>query len=339
MKVSNFSLDWLSFTYKNNSSFDLLHDFWSVFPELEQFKVSMVVVGGRNFSHGLSLNDMLTIRFDDDANSKGVNVEIPSHGLDYAFNLFGVKTVRDMFKLLSDRGCSPSRIDICMDDYTKKYMPSYYYKKFLAGALVTKMRTVKMVHSGDGKGQTFYLGDRRKKMLRIYDKSVESNGETDAIRYEIEMHANSAKGFFNHIIENPESEIAVFGDCFLDICDVRRVNKNDSTTTRWEKNKKWYDFIKSTFSQRFISIPAYKPEQSAESIEKHVEHNLSAVKFVISLHGISAFMRKISEIDMNPMQKVVLERLAVDRGLSPDTYTNYSIVSTKKSNWKGVLCY
>ena len=228
MKVSNFSLDWLSFTYKNNSSYDLLSDFWQAFPELTEYKMQMFIVGGRNFSHGLCLDNYLTIRYDEEQNGKGINVEIPSHGLQYAFKLFGCETVRDMFKLLSERGCTPSRIDICMDDYTKKYKPSYYYKKFLSGSLVTKMRTVKMVHSGDGQGETFYLGDRRKKMLRIYDKSVESKGEIDAIRYEIEMHANSAKSFWFHIIDNAESEIAVFGDCFLDICDVRRVSKTDS---------------------------------------------------------------------------------------------------------------
>ena len=130
MKVSNFSLDWLAFTFKK-SCYDLLAEFWETFPELNKLKSEMFIVGGRNFAHGLCLSNNVTIRYDDDNNGKGINVEVPSHGLNYFFNLFqDVSSVQSMFRVLRDRGCSLSRVDICFDDYSKRYKPSYYYKKF-----------------------------------------------------------------------------------------------------------------------------------------------------------------------------------------------------------------
>lgn len=329
MQVSNFSLDWLSFTFKRSDCPDLLASFWEVFPELVHYKHEMFIVGGRNFAHGLCLDDYLTIRYDDDANSKGINVEIPSHGLENAFKLFQVKTVKEMFELLEKRSCMPSRIDICFDDFTKSYKPSYYYKKFLNGCLVTKMRTVKMVHSGDGKGETFYLGDRRKKMLRIYDKSVESGGEIDAIRYELELHANSAKAFFVHVIDSKESEISVFGDCLLDVLDIRR-KSDDKNITRWEKNKKWYAFIKSTLLQSSFTIPSYKPDQLIENIEKHVENNYSAFTMMIALHGLQSVLKALAECGLNERHRALLRKTALDRGLHPDFYIASCLLLNKK---------
>lgn len=346
MKVSNFSIDWLSFTF-NNHSYDLLHDFWTAFPELSAYRSDMFIVSGGKYTHGLCYENDFTIRFDDSIDSKGnltrkgVNVEIPSHGLENFFKLFQVTNVRDMFILLNERGCLPSRIDLAFDDFQKVYKPSYYYKKFLNGCLITRMRTVKMVHSGDGSGgETFYLGDRRKRMLRIYDKSIESSGKIDSIRYEIEIHANAARSFFYHLIDTTESEVVAFGDLLLDILDIRR-RSNDKTVTRWEKNLKWYSFIKSTLSQRFISIPPYQPELLAENVEKNAEHNYSSFNFVVALHGLDSVLKAMASVGLNENHRKILEKRATDLGLPPDYYISRSLLLNSKSKEfrKGAVCY
>lgn len=348
MKVSNFSLDWLSFTYQNKGSLDLISDFWKAFPEFEKCKEEMFIVSGRHYSHGLCYDNDMTIMYDDlfdrkgNITSKGVNVEIPSHGLENVFKLLGVETVRDMFKLLDDRGCLPSRIDLCFDDFKKVYKPSYYYKKFISGSLVTRMRTVKMVHAGDGSGgETFYLGDRRKRMLRVYDKGIESGGEINSIRYEVEIHANASRAFFYHIIDSSESEVVAFGDLILDIMEVRRKSTSDKTVTRWEINKKWYNFIKSTFTQSSITIPPYQPDQLAENIEKNAEHNYSSFNFVVALHGLEATLRAMASVGINENHQAILRKKALDSGLHPDYYIKRCALlhCNSKNTRKGAVNY
>lgn len=324
MECSNFHLDWLSFTFKDDSSTDLISDFFAMFPELGAYRAELVIVGGRNFAHGMTFREDFTIRYDDDNNGKGVNVEIPSHGLETFFSLFdGISTVRDMFVLLHDRCCLPSRIDCCFDDYNKVYRPVYYYKKFLSGAMVTRMRQVKMVHSGsDIDNTTFYLGDRRKKMIRIYDKFKESDGLFDCVRYEIEMHSKSACGFFFHIIDSDQDETVVFGDLLLDIFRICHINVNDSDKSRWKLNEKWFSFIRSTFSQRFITIPSYKTEQKIQNIEKHFQHNKKTFLDIIMYHGLSETLREVFADGISIGQFNFFQKLASDQGLPPDFYIN-----------------
>lgn len=315
MNISNATLDWLSFTFKSDQT-NVLEAFWSAFPELAIYRSKMVIVGGRNYAHGLCLDDNFTIRFDDDDNGKGVNVEIPSHGLEFFFSIMDIKKVRDMFMVLNQRGCKPSRIDIAMDDYSKTFRPEFFdhcferYKKYLrfkAGdkkikkcptglALVTKMRVQAKFNSVDMDGVTFYLGDRRKRMIRIYDKNSESGGSIDAIRYEVEVHACHAVNLWHHIIESSENECVVFGDYLLSLFDIRVINPLNDTVTDWKSYDKFRKFIKSTFSQRFITVPVYNTAEKIESLEKYiVQNNYSSICFMFMRHGIRPVIQAIMD--------------------------------------------
>lgn len=355
MKVSNFSLDWLSFTYQDHGCPDLIGSFWLAFPELAEYRDQMIIVSGRRFSNGLCLSDNVTIRYDNTNNGKGVNVEIPSHGLSYFFDIFGVKTVRDMFCLLRDRSCYPSRLDLCFDDFTMKYSPRYYENRFQARTdpnkktcLVTRMSTHKFVTSGstpivyegekfdyNSLGETFYLGDRKRKMLRIYNKSVESQGVCNSIRYELEIHNNEAKRFFYHVLDNPsDSEVVAFGDLLLSFVSVRKKG-NRNHIDKWIYVSEWYNFVKSTFSQRNISIPVYEVEPDAESIEKHARNQQSSVLYMLSRYG-DDYLMEVCSGSLNPHHVRVLQVLAENNGLSPDYYINRGLNIRKKLS-KGVI--
>lgn len=349
MKVSNFKLDWLSFTYKKGGSACLIDDFFLDFPELAIEKPSMVICKGRKYEHGLALEDNLIIQYDDDCNLKGVNVQIPSHGLSYFFSLFDVKTVQDMFRVLFKRGCKPSRIDICFDDFSKKYRPSLFYslmqnhkdyklymdwlslpeadraeipepKKPQGSMIITKMRKFAMFSSSDGVGETFYLGDRRKRMLRIYDKCSESGGALDCIRYEVEVHEKQASSLFYHIINSNDSDVVAFGDYLNTIFDIREINYEDYTITRWVQNSEWSEFLKSTFSQRFITIPKYSVEESIERTEQFIITNCySAFYFMIAKHGLSSVLKAVKERGLSDRYKVLLHKWERSNNLPPDS--------------------
>lgn len=326
MNISNFAIDWLSFTYNNVSSPDLLNEFWEVFPELEEFKQEFVLVNGKFYSHGLCLDDDFTILYDDDNNGKGVNVQIPSHGLQHFFNLFCIDSVRDMFMLLNDRGCLPSRIDVCCDDYSKKYTPRYYLRKYDSGDMVTRMRMVNFYVDPVKGGETFAIGSRRKKMVRIYDKNLESDGAINAIRYEVEMHANAAKAFFFHVIDSSPEEIVYFGDIITDCFEIRK-KCDDLNKTRWKVNDIWFNFIKSTFSQSSISIPTYSPEESIERTEHFIEtNNYSSFAYMIAAHGLKAVLKAVSEKGLTHKYVRLLRIKAESLGLPPDHFINGSII-------------
>lgn len=338
MNVSNFKLDWLSFTYKKAGSVDLIEDFFTDFPELAIEKPSMIICTGRKYQHGLMLDDNMIIQYDDDSNNKGVNVQIPSHGLDYFFKLFNIRTVKEMFNLLNNRGCRPSRIDICFDDYSKKYRPSYFYnlmqnhkdyKLYLEWLnlpdsekankpvprkpdglmIITKMRKFASFNSSDGVGETFYLGDRRKRMLRIYDKFSESDGVQDCIRYEVELHEKQACALFQHVIDSQDNDVVAFGDYLLSIFDIREINYDNYTMTCWSPDQEWREFIKSTFSQRYITIPTYNVEDSIFRAEQFIINNCySAFYFMIARHGLSSVLKAVKERGISERYRILLHK-------------------------------
>lgn len=328
MKISNFALDWLSFTYNDVSSVDLLSDFWKLFPEFEQYKQDFVLISGKFYSHGLCLDDDFTILYDDDNNGKGVNVQIPSHGLQHFFSLFGIDNVKEMFQLLVDRGCTPSRIDVCCDDYSKKYSPRYYLRKYDSGDMVTRMRMINFYVDPVTGGETFAIGSRRKKMVRVYDKNLESGGSIDAIRYEIEMHGNAAKAFFNHVIDSDFQDLVYFGDILTDCFEIRKKKETNANKSNWENNKIWFDFIKSTFSISSVSIPTYKPEEIIERTEHYIEvNNYSSFAYMIAAHGLKNVLKAVSEKGLTTKYQRLLRLKAEKLGLPPDYFIVGSLLN------------
>ena len=145
------SLDWLSFTYIPDcirlasddieGDLDIVDLFIRDFPELRDIVLEhMVNVGGKmHYNTCLKFNDDFLLLFndlnksvDDHALSHlarmGLNFIVPSHSLDLFFDLFDVNRsdVSGMIKILYSRSCQLSRIDLCYDDYDKKYFQYLY---------------------------------------------------------------------------------------------------------------------------------------------------------------------------------------------------------------------
>lgn len=78
-----------------------------------------------------------------------------------------------------------------------------------------------------------YVGSRPNgKLLRIYDKNKESNGEIDAIRYEIELHNRYARNFMEQYMSYYEGGLSIsFGDLiteFIEVIDSSKCPSNKS---------------------------------------------------------------------------------------------------------------
>jgi hypothetical protein len=95
-----------------------------------------------------------------------------------------------------------SRLDVYIDDYQKRVTPAQIYKYFQEDKLFG-FKNHDFRNSGRKKGEngaSAMFGRRGKsgagKYLRCYDKSYESRGEIDAIRYELELSQEHSRERF-----------------------------------------------------------------------------------------------------------------------------------------------
>lgn len=214
MKVQDFvTVDWLSFTFKPSEAdkatfYEPISAFFHYFPKFEEIFSECVVFGsgrGRYFDNCVAWNDNILISWDNsdtdqeatncDAWDHGINVCIPSHGLANIWEMFDlscpsneVDQYKIVYQFLKDRNCQISRLDIAFDDFTKTFYPSDFLHFWDQDCIQSPCKKFRYCGSGKNGGQTFYLGARSNKMLRIYDKNVESGGKINSIRYEIETH-------------------------------------------------------------------------------------------------------------------------------------------------------
>lgn len=252
----NFKLDWLSFTYLIPDVPDLLPEFWKEFPELDSIRNTMAESSWKmKYAHCLVWNEDFYIRYDDDASGKGVNVMIPSHGLQRFFKVMHCSSISQLLDLLDRRHCKPSRIDIAFDDYSKKFMPVQFMKWNLDGCINSKIRNRSLIGANDS-GYTFALGSpkNRTRYIRIYDKEKESEGSIPAIRYEFEYHNKCAQPIWDLLKTKTSFS---FGDLVGDAFKVINRDDNDDIS-RCDTLDEWERFIKSTLLQSSdLVIPKY----------------------------------------------------------------------------------
>lgn len=204
-------LDYLRFCYGGGSRFswnswsDLHESFNKVFPELSIVNCEMPVqvdsVGRYGYDSTTFYGDDFT-RMDSSNNLQmGIFVEVQSHGL-YAFaqlmygKYFDEYVLPDgsvnflpLVSMLYERKCTFSRIDLAYDDESKTFLPSELNMLHLKGQIIGESHH-RSCYSGERKedGDTFYCGKRSSgRYLRVYDKSKESNGRIDAVRWEFEF--------------------------------------------------------------------------------------------------------------------------------------------------------
>lgn len=269
-------LDWLSFTYKPDrdaykkffgyevglksqfnddiiENIDQMTDidlFFLDFPEFEKIKDEFCIISG--FSHYenilgyMGISDTCRISYNTEGYTSvnmGVNVSIPSHGLDWFFDLMDVDidandSVCQLFKILKERSCHCSRIDLAFDDYSKRFRPKDYIAWFYSGNLRTNFKKIQSASTQHCIGHTLYIGSRRHRMIRIYDKDFESKGAVDAVRYEFEMHQEDSRDLFEFLSNNNTVNFISLLRSFFDVIDTED-NKNRSRCRLLPEWEQW----------------------------------------------------------------------------------------------------
>jgi len=182
----------------------------------------------------------------------GVNVSVPSHGLEWLFGLFDLNiddddAVQKLFLLLKERHCHCSRIDLAFDDFGKTFRPSHYITWWFNGNFRSKFRKMQIASTSRDIGNTFYLGSRKTgKMLRIYDKDFESDGVIDAVRYEFELHVDYARDMFQYLCDHAVVDFIAYLRTYFDICELK-YKKDGSLDSRnkdkWSLLPEWKEWL------------------------------------------------------------------------------------------------
>lgn len=206
---ASIGIDWISFTFfmkdgEEEKYFNQYDAFRATHPVFE-FMFDDMFLFERNSSHyqlAYGFHENCAFFYDDSTIVKGFNVSIPGHAIEWFLYSCDMDII-ELFKYFSDNDIRLSRLDICLDDFSKKYRPSWYHDKLLNFEIKTRMKFSSFYSNNRGTGgTTFTLGKRNtEKYLRIYDKDVESKGEIDSVRYEIEIHRRVADRYMKYILQ------------------------------------------------------------------------------------------------------------------------------------------
>ena len=98
---------------------------------------------------------------------------------------------------------SMTRLDFALDDFSKSLLPEDFDAAHNDGNIVGNPN-YKKIDSYDerGRGFTRYIGSREsERILRLYDKSIQSNGLINSHRLEVEFKGDKAKLYFAGLLE------------------------------------------------------------------------------------------------------------------------------------------
>lgn len=332
-------IDWLSFVYKpdddEKATFpDIFSAFRARFPHIEAILDETVVLsnGKGYYNAGVCWNDNIQICWDDEVKQRnfmlydgriletwdhGVYVSVPSTGLHYLPELLGLDDIKvedsmydikPIFQALRDNNCSLSRLDIAFDDTTKRFYP----EEFLDFWRNRQVKSPCHSYSFSGsKGSTFYLGSRANKILRIYDKTVESHGKIDAIRYEIETHHRYSDDLMEMILNDQFNFFDVLQKWFIRLKEKPSCESlNDK---RWaskaEDLKEWVDFINSQ-NERLSNcvFPIHSRDVSMEKKAAWIHRDVvrSLVMYQRS-YGSDALLEAQANVILRPIDQKIIE--------------------------------
>ena len=178
-----------------------------------------------------------------------------------------------------------TRFDVALDDYDKSIgyaeLSSAVHERNYAG--FRGGRNIESFNSKvrGGFGWTFYFGSPQSdKILRVYDKSVESGGDIDAHRWEAQFRAEYADAAFRAYVDSegmPEFLASLVVGCisFIDRSSGDRLSRQ--SLLPW-----WSEFVSKVGSCIKFSIPRVKStiQSKKDWITRQVTTTLAVLKRV-----------------------------------------------------------
>lgn len=192
------------------------------------------------------------------------------------------------FLLLNEWDPRLTRIDSALDDYSKS-LPFEIIANAIDNGVHHGFKSAPYAGDRLKDGYTQYLGSRNSdKLVRYYNKSVESGGEVDSYRFEVEWKDGYAQNLWKGIImvlkhsSNSEHDLKkLLVDTALSSVDFYSLKNPDNKNSEKIYEQWWLDFkVLFEASQLKIRINRIKTsiDRTCEWMEHQVETSLAMIE-------------------------------------------------------------
>lgn len=217
---------------------------------------------GRQFAHGIRTARSAHIAWNDlpnQPNRKDVWISLPSKLLQGCTETYLLLRFMRQLEKLRFR---PTRLDLYLDDYTKSLsfidIEAAYDANLHHGFddLWEYRKKKKAVHAG----RTLYLGSpKADKMVRIYEKFLESDGAVDSIRLEAQLKDDYCRDAWRFLIQSTEATLSQTAvNIAINCIDFYQGDRSDKIRVPW-----WQEFHDLVFSS-YIKITCGRIKNSIE---------------------------------------------------------------------------
>lgn len=183
------NIDWISTT----SHKDVIKKEYSTHPVLHDWENWEETNGRNGYTKGAKHASGTKVYKNDERPDMGIHTIYSGKTLQRINKMYNINSLEVLKHHISD-GNNIARLDIALDFYGDGLSVSDFQDSFLRGQAVTRLRNASVIKSLTDRGHTLYLGSkkRRKKLVRIYDKSAESGWEFACTRVEVQLMGKPA---------------------------------------------------------------------------------------------------------------------------------------------------
>jgi len=208
-----------------------------------------------------------------------------------------------------------TRIDCCYDDVVRVVEPADVHEIAKAGDVVgyKKCRFIESTEIDSGvHGDTCYLGVRGRdgsgQFVRVYDKSVESDGYIEGVRWEVEFTGSRARavGGLLAACYNDADAVKVVGQCIGGAVDF--VHRKDGVPLRRCKRYLWWQVLIDRLGK--CDISAERGELSvgrlAAWLERCVVSSLKTCREAYGEDWWDAYELRVRECSISASQRMAV---------------------------------
>lgn len=225
------------------------------------------------------LGTQIAYLWDERANNYRVRISVPGKPIAH----IETARLREFGQALLAMNFTATRFDWSIDDYSKKLDLSVI-SQAVKDNNISGFRTYKFINSGkignSEVGSTIYLGSPDSdKMLRFYDKSVESQGKIDCIRLEGQFRNEIAQIYFLRYFGNDNVETASKICSMMLASCVTFIDRVSQHISRCPVLKWWNEFVEAVGGSIKVSVPRIQTmiEDKIEWIERKVLATIATI--------------------------------------------------------------
>lgn len=305
---------------------ELIKALWATFGVNFDFVRGLPGVRGRHYETILKSPQGIELAFSankENAAKTVYRLSIPGKPLSHIHQHQLAKLGR--FLLNSD--CRCTRFDWCIDDFSKQLCLDSIARCAKAGNVVgaRKWRDIRSTGRNQAEqGRTVYLGAvQSERLIRAYDKEVESNGEIKSFRFETQWRNSYAHEAFTQYFGETDSKVATNTLSRLAVGSVRFIRRHSKVASRCPTVGWWAKFIKRVGGATKMSVRRLHPliSDKIRWIESQVMGTLAVISRVKGFDDtINWLERQIREkaAHLSSMQScytfTCFDRLVVERG-------------------------